>query len=84
MDYVDLFMNNGKVLRMKRKTAEHLAKRGKGSLLEPLPEPTASESVKSEAEKLGVNINDVEGSGKDGRILKRDIRGYQTRMLKAD
>jgi pyruvate/2-oxoglutarate dehydrogenase complex dihydrolipoamide acyltransferase (E2) component len=79
MDYVDFELSNGKVRKLKRSMAKHLARAGKGHIVEV----TASEAVRKEAEAQGINLSDVSGSGKGGRILKRDLQTYQTRMLSA-
>lgn len=43
-----------------------------------------SKAVLQEAEELGIDLAKVPGTGKDGRILKRDLDGYKTRMMQAD
>jgi pyruvate/2-oxoglutarate dehydrogenase complex dihydrolipoamide acyltransferase (E2) component len=86
MKKVQFMLNNGKILPMKLKMAEHLEYAGKGCIVRD-PEPpsvTASDAVREEADALGVDLAEVAGSGKDGRILKRDLQSYQTRMLKAE
>ncbi|MCP6582461.1 E3 binding domain-containing protein, partial [Klebsiella pneumoniae] len=40
------------------------------------PAPRASKSVKDLATKLGVDLNEVQGSGKGGRILLQDVEQY--------
>jgi len=86
MDKVQFVLKKtGKVLPMKRKMAEHLEYAGKGHIASvPDTAPLVSEAVKHEADSLGVDLTSLEGSGKDGRILKRDLQSYRTRMLKAD
>jgi len=71
--------------KMKRAMAEHLEYRGKGVIQEAprRAEVVASKAVQAEAESLGVSLETVEGSGKDGRILKRDLQTYRTRMMTA-
>lgn len=84
MKHVMFQFNNGKTLKLKAKMAEHLEYARKGRVVVPEVAVVASESVKAEAEATGVDLTKIEGTGKDGRILKRDIREYNTRMLKAD
>lgn len=55
---------------------------------EPIAEPKeqgqkTADGVAEEAARLGVDLSAIEGTGKDGKILKRDLREYQTRMMKA-
>lgn len=83
MEKVTFVLRNGKPRLMNRKLAEHLAALDKGSIYEP-PEVTASDAVKEEAASLGISLTAVQGSGKDGRILKRDLQGYMTRMMKSE
>jgi len=85
MKKVNFLLRNGRVISLKPKIAEHLEYAGKGTVVLDIPEleVKASESVKAEADALGVDLSAVEGSGKDGRILKRDLQSYQTRMLAA-
>ena len=86
MKYVQFELVNGKRRQLKRKLAEHLEVRGKGNIVrsEPVREVLASDSVREEAEKLGVYLSAVQGSGKNGRILKSDLAAYRTRMLVAE
>lgn len=86
MEYVDFLLINGKHRKLKRKMAERLAQRGKGEIILPEPKfkPNASESVIEEAEKAGVDLQEVEGSGANGRILKRDVRNYLNRMMTSE
>ncbi|MAY81986.1 MAG: hypothetical protein CL930_14555 [Deltaproteobacteria bacterium] len=47
----------------------------------PTPAPTtgktlATPAVRSHARELGIDINTISGSGKDGRITKADIEGF--------
>lgn len=85
MEKVEFMLINGKTRLVKRKLAEVLQKRGKGEIIvEHEEDVLASEAVRQEADALGVQLSAVQGSGKDGRILKRDLRAYDTRMLKAD
>ena len=44
----------------------------------------ASDAVKSLAKEQGVNLLDVKGSGVNGRINKKDIETYKTRVMVAD
>lgn len=85
MEYVNFVFRKGRQVRLKRKMAEHLEYAGKGTIAVeiPAPEVKASDSVKEEAAALGVDLSIIEGSGKDGRILKRDLQTYRTRMLTA-
>lgn len=82
MNKVRFVFNNGKSVPMKLKMAQHLEYARKGVIWEE-PEVVASEAVREEAKKLGVKIEEVQGSGKDGRILKRDLQTYRTRMMTA-
>lgn len=82
MEKVPFVLINGKTRLMKRKMADHLERRGKGHIYVE-PEINATPAVTDEAERMGINLRNVEGSGRDGKILKRDLRDYQTRMLKA-
>jgi pyruvate/2-oxoglutarate dehydrogenase complex dihydrolipoamide acyltransferase (E2) component len=85
MDKVMFSFHRGKRMPLKRKMAEHLEYAGKG-VIEEAPATikiVASEAVRAEAESLGVSLETVEGSGKDGRILKRDLQTYRTRMMTA-
>lgn len=84
MNKVNFHRIDGKLVRIKEKLAKHLVKAGKGEILADEPEVVVSESVKAEADALGVDLSSVEGSGKDGRILKRDLKTYQTKVLKAE
>lgn len=84
MKKVQFVLRNGKVLPMKVKMAEHLEYAGKGYILHDVPEVNASEAVKSEADAEGVDLSKIKGTGKDGRILKRDLQSYKTRILKAE
>jgi hypothetical protein len=46
---------------------------------DPEPKPVeiiASQKVRDEAENLGVNLEDVTGTGKDGRITVADVRNH--------
>lgn len=45
--------------------------------------PNASDAVAEEAQEAGIDLTQIQGTGKDGKILKRDLREYQTRMMKA-
>lgn len=87
MQKVNFMLVNGKTRMLKRKMAERLALRGKGIILESeheAPAVSVSDAVSELAEQEGVDLSLVEGSGKDGRILKRDINSYKTRMLTAE
>lgn len=87
MQKVNFMLVNGKTRMLKRKMADRLALRGKGVILDQGPESpvvSVSDAVAELAEKEGVDVSLVEGSGKDGRILKRDIHNYKTRMLVAE
>lgn len=44
----------------------------------------ASAAAVEQAEKSGIDISSVAGTGKDGKILKRDMDEYLTRMMKSD
>lgn len=83
MKYVDFQFNNGKTLKLKVKMAEHLEYARKGRIVVPEVPVVASEAVKAEADAIGVDLAKIEGTGKDGRILKRDLREYSTRMMQA-
>ena len=39
-------------------------------------EPLASKAVKEHAAELGVDLNHVEGTGKEGRITKGDVNAF--------
>ncbi len=41
----------------------------------------ASPAVRKFARELGVDLNEVEGSGRKGRILKEDVQGYVKKAL---
>lgn len=90
MEKVNFILLNGKSRPMKRKMAEHLARVGKGFIegTEPeadqAPKPKAADTVKAEAKALGIDLENVDGTGKDGRILKRDLHQYKTRMMTAE
>lgn len=45
------------------------------------PTPHASPSVRRFARELGVDISQVEGSGRKGRILKEDVQGWVKRRI---
>lgn len=83
MKKVNFLLRNGKVISLKPKIAEHLEYAGKGTIVLDAPEPVASQAVQEEASALGVDLSAVQGTGKDGRILKRDLQSYRTRMLSA-
>lgn len=82
MNKVRFVFNNGKSIPMKRKMAEHLEYARKGVIWEE-PEVVASDPIRQEAAQLGVKLEDVAGTGKNGRILKRDLQTYKTRMMSA-
>lgn len=86
MEKVEFTLINGKTRLLKRKLAEALEKRGKGYFAdkEYAPVIDASDGAVELAAEAGIDLSTVEGSGKDGRILKRDLKGYNTRMMKAD
>lgn len=87
MQKVNFMLVNGKTRMLKRKMADRLALRGKGIILDPEPEApavTVSDAVAELADQEGVDLSLVEGSGKDGRILKRDVHNYKTRMMVAE
>lgn len=86
MERVTFEFPNGKRAKFKVRLAKHLEKVGKGVILEEKPaEPVkASQSIVDEAKQVGIDLSKVEGSGKDGRILKRDLQTYKTRVLKAE
>lgn len=44
----------------------------------------ATDAVVAAAERDGIDLSSVTGSGKDGRILKRDLKDYKTRMMTAE
>jgi pyruvate dehydrogenase E2 component (dihydrolipoamide acetyltransferase) len=49
---------------------------------EPLPAPAAP-SVRRMARELGVDINDVSGSGSSGRISAEDVKAHVNRLVSA-
>lgn len=84
MNRVNFHRIDGKLVRIKEKLATHLVKAGKGEIVADEEEINASSGVKAEAQALGVDLSKVSGSGKDGRILKRDLKTYQTKVLRAE
>lgn len=52
-----------------------------GELHEPGEAPYASPAVRAFARELGVDISQVEGSGRKGRILREDVQGYVKHAL---
>lgn len=47
-------------------------------------EPLVSEAVKQFAADQGVDLEKVQGTGKNGRVKRADVQAYKTRMLSAD
>jgi pyruvate/2-oxoglutarate dehydrogenase complex dihydrolipoamide acyltransferase (E2) component len=82
MEKVRFVFNNGKSAPLKRKMAEHLEYMRKGVIWQER-EVVASDAVRAEAADAGIDLHQIDGSGKDGRILRRDIQTYKTRMLTA-
>ena len=85
MKYVQFQFNNGKVVPLKRKMAEHLEYANKGHIVDPVEteSPKATKGAEQEAQVLGVDLNTVPGTGRDGQITKRDVLTYRTRMMQA-
>lgn len=87
-----IYGKGGKRVMMARRYADTLAKLGHGTFAEdgyqtrmltavppakPLDdEPKASEAVLEFAKEHGVDIEQVEGTGKDGRIKKSDVEAF--------
>ena len=72
-----------------RGTARIMIAIGKAELhVEPAAEQPApaiiSESVAEFAAEKGIDPAEVDGTGKGGRILRRDVVSYMTRMMAAD
>lgn len=44
-------------------------------------EPLVSEAVKQFAAEQGVDLEKVQGTGKNGRVKRADVQAYKTRML---
>lgn len=85
----------GEVYEAHKRFADLMVKVGKAEYVtDPAPKPAkqapsarkvlASDAVLKEAEGLGIDLAEIEGTGAGGRIIKRDLQGYATRMLKAD
>jgi pyruvate dehydrogenase E2 component (dihydrolipoamide acetyltransferase) len=55
----------------------------KGELHMPGEAPYASPAVRAFARELGVDIGQVEGSGRKGRIVREDVQGYVKHALAA-
>lgn len=87
-----IYGKGGKKVLMQRRYAETLRKLGHGTysddgyqtrMLTAGPpaktlddEPKASEAVAEFAKEHGVDIEQVEGTGKDGRIKKSDVEAF--------
>lgn len=84
MERVPFVFKEGKTAMIKPKLANHLQRIGKGEVIVEPEQPAAAAGVAEDAAELGVDLSQIEGTGKDGKILKRDLKNYQTRMLKAD
>lgn len=46
-------------------------------------EPLVSEAVKQFAAEQGVDLEKVQGTGKNGRVKRADVQAYKNRMLSA-
>ncbi|MNF22273.1 dihydrolipoamide acetyltransferase [compost metagenome] len=82
MSKVDfIYSKGGKCVPMALRYAETLRKLGHGTYQTKvmtaapaaLPEPLASDAILEFAKENGVNIDQVIGTGKDGRIRKSDV-----------
>ncbi len=78
----------GSVLSMKDKVAKVMVAIGKAEYYEGeqnvAPEiPDAAPAAIDYAAEHGVDLSLVTPTGSNGRILKRDVTGYLTRMMKA-
>jgi len=78
--YGGKYRKPGESFKMPKKLAHVLVVTGKA---EYAVEKTADavKAAKDYAEENGVDLSDVDGTGKDGRILKRDVSSYMTRMM---
>lgn len=96
--YLTVTFPGGKQKRLKEKLAKHLESRGKVVLdnvyltrdlkaeTDPvtLNQPEIAGAAEELAKENNVDIGEVKGTGKDGKILKRDVQTYLTRALRAE
>lgn len=96
--YLTVTFPGGKQKRLKEKLAKHLESRGKVVLenvyltrdlkaeTDPvtLHQPEIAGAAEELAKENNIDIGEVKGTGKDGKILKRDVQTYLTRALRAE
>lgn len=88
MDRVNFVLKTGKARLMKRRMAEHLQKCGKGhievesrvgtymtrDMKAEQPPIQATTAARELAEKQGVDLADLDGSGRNGSVTVSDVK----------